>query len=104
MVRQPDFITTEMFDSAYAAVEKKKPHPLLKEVKFDSMSDGFCIQILHVGSFDDEPAAFAKMDAFAKEKGYKRLDHTHREIYLSDARKTTPDKYQTILRYQVQAE
>ena len=101
MIRQPDFITMEMFETAYAIVEKKKPHSLLKEIKFDSINDGICIQMLHTGSFDDEPVTFAQMDVYAKKIGYERLDHTHREIYLNDARKTTPDKYQTILRYQV---
>lgn len=103
MVRQPDFITTDMYETAYAAVKKKKPHSLLNDIKFESVSDGVCIQTLHIGSFDAEPATFAKMDAYARENGYERLDCYHREIYLNDARKTTPDKYQTILRYRVKA-
>ena len=101
MVRQPDFVTRKMFDAAYAVVEKKKHHPLLKEVKFDRMEDGLCIQMLHIGSFDDEPESFALMDAYAKETGYERPDHIHREIYLNDARKTAPEKLKTILRYRV---
>lgn len=103
MVRQPDFITMDMFEGALSVVEKKKPRPLLKEIKFDSMDDGICIQVLHIGSFDDEPEAFAKMDTYAKKNGYVRLDHIHREIYLNDARKTTPEKYRTILRYRVKS-
>lgn len=101
MIRQPDFITKEMFESAYRVVEKKKPHPLLKEVVFDTMEDGQCVQVLHKGSFDDEPVSFAKMDAFAKDSGFERVNHYHREIYLNDAKKTAPEKRQTILRYQV---
>ncbi|CAH0121114.1 hypothetical protein PAE9249_03640 [Paenibacillus sp. CECT 9249] len=101
MIRQPDFITKEMFETAYEAVEKKKPHPMLKEAAFDSMEDGLCVQMLHKGSFDDEPVSFAKMDALVAEKGLKRANYIHREIYLTDARKTAPDKRQTILRYQV---
>ena len=103
MVRQPDFVTTDMFNAAYTDVIRKKPHPLLKEVKFGGMGDGICIQMLHIGSFDNEPASFAQMDEYAKEAGYERLDQTHREIYLNDARKTKPEKYHTILRYRVKA-
>ncbi|SNS92720.1 hypothetical protein SAMN05446037_10288 [Anaerovirgula multivorans] len=101
MIRQPDFITQEMFEAAYSVVEKKKPHPFLKEVVFDTMEDGLCVQMLHIGLFDDEPASFALMDAFSKDNGLERISHTHREIYLNDARKVQPAKYQTILRYQV---
>lgn len=101
MIRQPDFITREMFDTAYEAVEKKKPHRLLKEVVFNTMEDKQCIQMLHKGSFDDEPASFAKMAEFIKDRGLERVGYSHREIYLNDARKTAPDKRHTILRYQI---
>ena len=101
MIRQPEYISKEMFDAALAQTAKKKPHPLLNEVVFDSMEDGMCVQILHKGSFDDEPATFAKMDAFSAENGFERLNQLHREIYLNDARKTAPEKRMTLLRYQV---
>ncbi|MFD0717497.1 hypothetical protein [Paenibacillus sp. GCM10027626] len=51
MIRQPDFITKEMFEAAYKAAEQKKPHPFLKEVVFDTMEDGLCVQMLHKGPF-----------------------------------------------------
>ncbi|HCC34995.1 MAG TPA: small molecule-binding protein [Ruminococcaceae bacterium] len=101
MIRQPDFITKEMFEAALAITAKKKPHPLLSEVVFDTMTGGKSVQILHRGSFDDEPASFANMDSFAKKNGLERLNQYHREIYLNDARKTAPYKRLTILRYQV---
>lgn len=101
MIRQPDFITMEMFQVVYAAVVEKKPHPFLKEVMFDTIEDGLCVQILHNGPFDDEPESFAKMDKFAKENGFLRISHIHREIYLTDFRKTMPKNFKTILRYQV---
>lgn len=101
MMRQPDFITQEMFIAAYSAVEKKKPHPLLGEVVFDSMEDGLCVQMLHIGSFDTEPESFEKMQLFIKDNGFERIDHIHREIYLTDARKIEPAKYRTILRYRI---
>lgn len=102
MIRQPDYITKEMFEAVRKVVEKKKPHPLLKDIVFDTMEDGKSIQMLHSGSFDDEPASFAKMDAFAKDSGLERLNQYHREIYLNDARKTKLEKRLTILRFGVQ--
>lgn len=102
MVRQPDFITEEMFAEALAAVEKKKPHPFLQEVRFSSMEDELSVQMLHVGSYDDEPVSFAQMHEFIKENDLQRVDFAcHREIYLSDPRKTSPEKNKTILRYRV---
>jgi len=101
MIRQPDFVTREMFAEALAATEKKKPHLLLREVVFDTVEDGLCVQMLHVGPYDDEPAAFARMDKFSRENGLRRIEGSHREIYLNDARKTDPAKYRTILRYRV---
>jgi len=103
MIRQPDFITQDMFESAYAVVEERTPHPLLKEVIFDVVEDGQCVQILHKGSYDDEPKSFAVMDAFIQDKGLKRIKHSHREIYLNkDPRKIAPALRKTILRYQIQ--
>lgn len=101
MIRQPDYITKDMYTDALQAIEKKKPHRFLKEVFFDSIEDGPSIQMLHRGPFDEEPASFDKMCLFAKENGLERLNHFHREIYLNDARKTVPEKRQTILRFQV---
>jgi hypothetical protein len=101
MIKQPDFITKEMFEAAYEEVKKKKPNVLLKDVYFETIEEHECVQILHLGSFDDEPASFDKMNAFAKDNKLERINYFHREIYLSDARKTEPDKRRTILRYEV---
>jgi hypothetical protein len=101
MIRQPDFITKEMFEAALISTSKKKPHPLLKLVAFGTLEDGKSIQMLHTGAFDDEPASFAKMDAFAEANGLERTNQYHREIYLGDARKTAQEKRLTILRFQV---
>ncbi|MBO0450987.1 MULTISPECIES: GyrI-like domain-containing protein [Enterococcus] len=101
MLRQPDWITQEMFAAAVAAVGRKEQNQLLKELSFETIEDGKCIQILHHGSFDDEPASFQKMEQFGEENGLKRRSYLHREIYLNDARKTVPEKRRTILRYQV---
>lgn len=101
MLRQPDWITEAMFEAAIAAVAKKAPNELLQELSLETIEDGKCVQLLHLGSFDDEPASFQKMDQFIKEQGLTRSSYLHREIYLNDARKTPPEKRQTILRYQI---
>lgn len=101
MLRQPDWITQEMFESSVAAVAKKEPNALLQKLNFETIEDGKCVQVLHQGSFDDEPASFRKMDQFVEDNGLKRSSFEHREIYLNDARKTAPEKRQTLLRYQV---
>ena len=101
MIRQPVFVTADYAAGIIEQVKKKKPHPLLDKVKFERIEDGNCIQMLHIGSYDNEPQSFARMQAFAESHGCVRKDKIHREIYLSDARKTQPDKLKTILRFQV---
>ncbi len=101
MIKQPDFITKEIFESAYVEVNKKKPNILLKEVRFETVEEHECIQILHLGTFDSEPESFEKMNAFVNKNQLERINYYHREIYLSDARKTVEEKRKTILRYQV---
>ncbi|HRZ96394.1 MAG TPA: GyrI-like domain-containing protein [Paludibacter sp.] len=102
MIRQPEFVTPEFAAEVIQRVSKKKPHPLLAEVKFETLTEGDCVQMLHTGSYDDEPASFARMEAFAVANGLKRQSKIHREIYLSDARKTAPEKLRTILRFLVE--
>jgi len=82
-------------------VKEKKPSPLWENVRFGAMADGPCVQVLHVGSYDDEPASFAKMDAFTRENHLERTQAAHREIYLSNANRVEPAKRKTILRYAV---
>lgn len=101
MIRQPDFITEEMVHEARERVKIKKPNPLYEEIFFNTMSDEKCIEILHIGAFDDEPASFEKMDMFAKENGLKRIGDYHREIYLNNANRVEKSKLKTILRYSV---
>ena len=103
MIRQPDFITTEMIQSALEKVRIKKPNPLYEEIFFDTICDGKCIEMLHIGSYDNEPVSFAQMDEFARENGLYRVSDSHREIYLNDANRTKPEQRKTILRYQVDA-
>ena len=101
MIRQPDFISEEMVAAALEQVKAKKPSPLLKEIRYEAMPGGLCVEILHTGPFDEEPASFAKMDSFIEEHGLKRLENCHREIYLSNANRTPKSRLKTILRYSV---
>lgn len=101
MIRQPDFIAEEMVKAALERVKVKKPNLLYDEIRFDTMQDRKCIEILHIGGFDDEPASFEKMDQFAKENGLERAEHWHREIYLNNANRVEKSKLKTILRYVV---
>ena len=101
MIRQPDFVTEDVAARAFAAVAKRKPSALLKEAYFDTVEDGLSVQIMHHGPYDDEPASFSKMDAYLALAGYGKRTLVHREIYLSDARKTEPAKMRTILRYRI---
>lgn len=101
MIRQPDFIDQTYFEEVLEAVKTKKPNALLDEVKLESSTDGTCIQMLHVGSYDNEPASFRMMEAFAEEEGLVRMAKNHREIYLSDFRKVPAEKLKTVLRFRV---
>lgn len=101
MIRQPDFVLEEYATDIIEKVKIKKPHPLLDNVKFETISEGLCVQMLHQGSYDDEPASFAEMDTFARNNNLIRATKVHREIYLSDARKVQAEKLKTILRFRV---
>jgi hypothetical protein len=101
MIRQPDFVDDTFAQEIIAFTKEKKAHPLLEEVQFEQITDGRCVQMLHLGPYDEEPASFARMQNYADEQGLKRLCLTHKEIYLSDARRTAPEKLKTVLRFKV---
>ena len=101
MIRQPDAATEAEFAEALDKARRKKPSPLLDEVRFETMTDGRCVQMLHTGSYDGEPASFALMADFAAANGLERAGERHREIYLNNAQRTEPDKPKTILRFSV---
>ncbi|MFN7253451.1 MAG: GyrI-like domain-containing protein [Anaerobacillus sp.] len=102
MIRQPDFVTKEVVERAFQSTEKKKPHPFLKDVTFGTYQDGLCVQMLHIGPYDDEPKSFELMNEFLKFNNLERTSLQHREIYLSDFRKVEPTKLKTVLRYKVE--
>ena len=101
MIKQPDFITQEIFTKALENVKKKKPDALYDEISFRKIEEGKSIQILHVGSYDDEPKSFEQMDEFARKLELTRIGDFHKEIYLSNKNRTSEEKQKTILRYSV---
>lgn len=103
MIRQPDFVTEEVVNRAFENVRKKKPHPLLDEVTFNKIEDGLSVQILHVGSYDNEPESFQIMKKFIIDNDLDIVTLKHREIYISDSRKVDKEKLRTVLRYRVKA-
>ena len=101
MIRQPDFVTEEFARDIIERTKKKKPHELLNKVKFGEIEDGNCVQMMHLGSYDSEGESFNQMEQYCMENSLKRESKQHREIYLSDVRKVSPEKLKTVLRIKV---
>lgn len=105
MIRQPDCVTAEMFQAVLQQVAAKKVALDFSKVRFETITDGLSVQILHLGSYDTEPASFAKLEAYLEKEHLQRrvIDQQfqHREIYLSDPRKIEPAKQKTVLRLAV---
>ncbi|MBQ7064695.1 MAG: GyrI-like domain-containing protein [Firmicutes bacterium] len=103
VIRLPDFVTREDFDWAIAEATRKKKTDFSK-VEFWTYDEGLCVQCMHVGPYDDEPATVARMHEYMEQQGYT-LDITdtrmHHEIYLSDARKVAPEKLRTVIRHPI---
>ena len=103
LIRLPDFVTQKDFEWAITEATKKKKTDFSK-VEFLTYNEGLCVQCMHVGSYDDEPATIALMDEYIKGNGYE-LDITdtryHHEIYLSDARNVAPEKLKTVIRHPI---
>ena len=101
MIRQPEFVTPKVLESAIKTFSKKKPRLDLSKVRLEKMTEGLCVQVMHIGSYDDEPVTIATMEKYAVEQGYE-IDITdtrvHHEIYLSDPRKVAPEKLKTVIR------
>lgn len=102
-IRLPDFVTKAEFDWAIAEAEKKKKTDYSK-VEFLTVDEGLCVQCMHIGAYDDEPATVALMHKYMTENGYE-LDlsdnRLHHEIYLSDPRRVSPDRLRTIVRHPI---
>ncbi len=103
MIRQPEFVTQQVYEWAAAEVSRKKK--LDTDIaRLELFTEGLCVQCMHIGPYSDEPATIEKMEAYMAQNGLVRdLSDTrkHHEIYLGDPRKTEPSKMRTILRYPV---
>lgn len=105
IIRLPEFITKNDFDWAVKTASAKKQMDCSK-AEFLTIEEGLCVQIMHHGPYDDEPASVEKMDNYLAENGYENDfsdTRMHHEIYLSDPRKSSPDKMRTIIRHPVKA-
>ena len=103
VIRLPDFVTKADFDWAVETAAKKKKLDC-SSAEFLTVDEGLCVQIMHLGSYDDEPASVEKMEQFLALNGYETDitdERRHHEIYLSDARKTPPEKRKTVIRHPI---
>lgn len=104
MIRRPEFVTESVFEAAKAVLAKKKPDLDLGKARLMTFKEGLCVQIMHKGAYDDEPASIELIKAFVKENGYAEDfsgERRHHEIYLSDPRKCTAENLRTVIRHPV---
>ena len=100
LIRLPEFVTKEVFDWAVREAAEKKQRDFTA-VEFFPWEERLCVQCMHIGPYDNEPATVAAMKAFAAEQGYASdfsQGRFHHELYLSDARRTQPEKLKTVIR------
>ena len=103
VIRLPDFITEKDFAWAVQTATKKKKIDC-SPAEFLTIDEGLCVQIMHQGSFDSEPATVALLEDYLKEQGYENNineQRLHHEIYMSDARKVAPEKWKTVIRHPI---
>ena len=104
MIRQPEFVTETVFENAKTVLQKKKPHLDLSKARLMKFTEGLCVQIMHIGSYDNEPESISMMKQYALENGYEEDfsgNRMHHEIYLSDPRKCAPERLKTVIRHPV---
>jgi hypothetical protein len=100
MIMQPDFVTASLYEEAVKTAKGKKNLPALAKMRFETIIEGKCAQVLYVGPYDMETETIRNLHLFAHNEGYQ-LHGKHREIYLNDSRKTAPEKLKTIIRQPV---
>lgn len=110
MIRQAEFVTRESFEKARRETAKKKPGLDVSRARFESFEEGLCVQVMHLGPYDEEPKTIAKIEAFLNANGYRNAIgdtgsggavRRHHEIYLGDPRKTEPSRMKTVLRHPI---
>lgn len=100
LIRTPDFVQRNELDKAVKKLLEKGKEPEVRLVKFESFTEGLCVQMLHVGPYDQEHETISKMAVFAEQKNLEFCGR-HHEIYLSDPRRIPPERLKTILRHPV---
>lgn len=103
VIRLPDFISEKDFDWAVKTATKKKKIDC-SQAEYLTIDEGLCVQIMHIGPFDEEPATVALMDDYLTQNGYVNDmsdSRLHHEIYLSDTRKVDPEKWKTVIRHPI---
>ena len=102
MIRQPEFVTQEVFSWAIAECKRKKPEVDTSKAKLVAFNEGLCVQVMHVGPYSEEPASLAKIDEYIEKNSLVNdITRKHHEIYLNDPRQTALDKIKTVLRIPV---
>jgi len=104
MIRQPEFVTQDVFETAKEILAKKKPELDTSIARLEDYTEGLCAQVLHIGAYDDEPPTVAALEKFIEANGYRTVMsgmRQHHEIYLSDPRKVAPEKLKTVIRHPI---
>lgn len=101
MIRQPEFLTEKFAMATIEKIKNKKSNKLLENVRFEILNEGLNLQMMHIGSYDDEVKSFNLMEEFCSSNNLIRTDKTHKEIYISDFRKVETAKLKTVLRFKV---
>jgi len=104
VIRQPDFVCDEVFAAARDLLAKKKRQLDTSQARLITLTEGLCVQVMHIGPYDSEPATIARMDSCAIAEGYTTCisnKRCHHEIYLSDPRRVAPEKLRTVIRHPI---
>ena len=104
MIRQPEFVTPEVFETAKLKLSKKKPGIDTSIARLEDFTEGLCAQVLHIGPYDDEAPTVAALEDFIELQGYRTEMsgmRQHHEIYLSDPRRSAPEKLKTVIRHPI---
>jgi len=99
MIRQPKFVTPELVAAALERTKTKKPHELLDEIELIDLKEGKCVQMMHLGSYDEKAQSFKTIKAYCEENDLEIDSKRYREIYLTDARNESPENHKTVLRF-----
>ena len=100
MIMQPEYVTEDLVSKALEQVKKKKNPPALPKIRFESFQEGLSAQTMHIGPYSAEGPTIERLHNFIKEQGYELRDK-HHEIYLSDPRRSAPERMKTVIRQPV---